>query len=59
MRRRSKTIPTITGRKGHNPNKAFKKDKVKKDKTKNAVFAAESAEGTAGSGIEITIRVNR
>ena len=45
--------------KGHNPNKAFKKDKVKKDKPKNAVFAVESAEGTAGSGIEITIRVNR
>lgn len=45
--------------KGRNANKALKKDKVKKDKPKNAVFAAESAEGTAGSGIEITIRVNR
>ncbi len=45
--------------KGKNPNKAFKKDKVKKDKPKNAVFSAESAEGSAGSGIEITIRVNR
>jgi hypothetical protein len=45
--------------KGNNPNNVFKKDKEKKDKTKKADFAAESAEGTAGSGIEITIRVNR
>ena len=45
--------------KGKNPNKAFKKDKVKKDKSKNAVFAVESAEGAAGSEIEITIKLNR